>query len=88
MVSIALYQIFGKPFMGFLGVVTIFSFLVTAIFGLSFYQRIVRFKWHSNNSGSLDFKLNIVLLPIIYPLGNIIVSMSLEGYIIKTILFN
>ena len=46
MVSIALYQIFGKPFIVYLGVVTIISFLVTAIFGLSFYRGLLRFKWH------------------------------------------
>jgi hypothetical protein len=40
MVSIALYQIFGKPFIVYLGVVTIISFIVTAIFGLSFYRLI------------------------------------------------
>jgi hypothetical protein len=47
MVSIALYQIFGKPFLLYLGVVTIISFLVTAIFGLSFYRGWLRFEWHS-----------------------------------------
>jgi hypothetical protein len=46
MVSIALYQIFDKPFIVYLGVVTIISFLVTAIFGLSFYRGLLRFKWH------------------------------------------
>ena len=46
MVSIALYQIFGKPFILYLGVITIFSFLVTAIFGISFYRGLLRFKWH------------------------------------------
>jgi dolichyl-phosphate-mannose--protein O-mannosyl transferase len=40
MVSIALYQIFGKPFIVYLGVVTIISFIVTAIFALSFYRLI------------------------------------------------
>ena len=46
MVSIALYPIFGKPFILYLGVVTIISFLVTAIFGLSYYRGLLKFKWH------------------------------------------
>ena len=46
MVSIALYPIFGKPFILYLGVVTIISFLVTAIFGFSYYRGLLRFKWH------------------------------------------
>jgi len=40
MVSIALYQIFGKPFIVYLGVLIIISFIVTAIFALSFYRLI------------------------------------------------
>jgi hypothetical protein len=46
MVSIALYQIFGKPFKLYLGVITIIPFLITTIFGLSFYRGLLRFKWH------------------------------------------
>ena len=46
MVSIALYPIFGKPFILYLGVVTIISFLVTSIFGVSYYRGLLRFKWH------------------------------------------
>jgi len=46
MVSIALYQIFGKPFILYLGVITIISFLITTIFGLSYYRGLLRFKWH------------------------------------------
>jgi len=46
MVSIALYQIFGKPFILYLGVLVIISFIVTSIVGLSFYRGLLKFKWH------------------------------------------
>ena len=46
MVSIAFYPIFGKPFILYLGVITLISFLVTAIFGIGFYRGLLRFKWH------------------------------------------
>ena len=46
MVSIALYQIFGRPFILYLGIVTIISFLITALFGLSYYRGLLKFKWH------------------------------------------
>jgi hypothetical protein len=46
MVSIALYQIFGKPFILYSGVITIISFFITTIFGLSFYRGLLKFKWH------------------------------------------
>lgn len=46
MVSIAFYPIFGKPFVLYLGVITLISFLVTAIFGVGFYRGLLRFKWH------------------------------------------
>lgn len=46
MVNIALYPIFGKPFVLYLGVLTLTSFLITAVFGLSYYKGWLKFKWH------------------------------------------
>lgn len=46
MVSIALYQIFGKPFVLYLGVLTLTSYLVTAALGFSYYRGWLQFKWH------------------------------------------
>ncbi len=46
MVSIAFYPILGKPFILYLGAITLISFLITAAFGLSYYRGLLRFKWH------------------------------------------
>ena len=46
MVSIALYQIFGKPFILYLGVIIIISFIITAMSGFGFYRGLLKFKWH------------------------------------------
>jgi hypothetical protein len=46
MVNIALYPIFGKPFVLYLGVLTLTSFLITAVFGFSYYKGWLTFKWH------------------------------------------
>ncbi len=46
MVNIALYPIFGKPFILYLGILTLISFIVTAIFGFSYYRGLLKFKWH------------------------------------------
>lgn len=46
MVSIALYPIFGKPFVLYLGVLTLTSYLVTAALGISYYKGWLKFKWH------------------------------------------
>ena len=47
-VNLALYPILGKPFILYLGIVTLVSFIITAILGLTIHNRWanIHFKWH------------------------------------------
>ena len=46
--NLALYPILGKPFILYLGIITLISFIITAILGLTIHNRWsnIRFKWH------------------------------------------
>lgn len=46
--NIAYYLIFGKPLIMYTGVLTLFSFLTTALLGFLHFKGIVKFpfKWH------------------------------------------
>ena len=69
MVSIAFYPIFGKPFVLYLGVITLISFLVTAAFGISFYRGLLRFKWHPTMV-VVSFLLAIIMAVVGVSAGN------------------
>ena len=69
MVSIAFYPIFGKPFVLYLGIVTLISFLVTAILGISFYRGLLRFKWHPTMV-LVSFFLAIIMAVVGISAGN------------------
>ena len=69
MVSIAFYPILGKPFVFYLGIITLISFLVTAIFGISFYRGLLRFKWHPTMV-VVSFFLAIIMTVVGVSAGN------------------
>lgn len=69
MVSIAFYPIFGKPFVLYLGIITLISFLVTAILGISFYRGLLRFKWHPTMV-VVSFFLAIIMTVVGVSAGN------------------
>lgn len=48
LLDISYYLIFGKPLIFYLGILTFFSFLFTALIGLLNWKgiRIIPFKWH------------------------------------------
>lgn len=50
---ITYYPIFGKPFILYLGVVTLISFIITASIGISIHEglRKIKFKWHPTMAG-------------------------------------
>jgi len=73
MVSIAFYPILGKPFVLYLGIITLISFLVTAIFGISFYQGLLKFKWHPTMV-VVSFFLAIIMTVVGISAGNITVG--------------
>lgn len=68
MVSIALYPIFGKPFVLYLGVLTLTSFLVTAVFGFSYYRGWLQFKWHPT----------MVIISFIFAIFMTVIGLSLH----------
>lgn len=60
--EITYYLIFGKPFIMYLGIATLLSFLITAFIGFSVYHRrmaIIPFKWHPKMA-ALSIALAIV----------------------------
>jgi hypothetical protein len=89
MASIAFYPIFGKPFILYLGVITLISFLVTAIFGISFYRGLLRFKWHPAMV-AVSFFLAIIMTVVGVSAGNPLVGilgiLTLFSFFIAAIL--
>lgn len=73
MVSIAFYPIFGKPFVLYLGIITLISFLVTATIGISFYRGLIRFKWHPTMV-VVSFFLAIIMAVVGVSAGNITIG--------------
>ncbi len=51
--EITYYPIYGKPFILYLGIVTLTSFLITASIGLSIHKgwARIRFRWHPTMAG-------------------------------------
>jgi hypothetical protein len=51
--SITYYPIYGKPFILYLGIVTLISFIITASIGISIHEglRNIKFKWHPALAG-------------------------------------
>lgn len=73
MVSIALYSIFGKPFVLYVGAITLISFIITAIIGLSFYRGLLKFKWHPTMV-VVSFFLAIIMAVVGISAGNPLVG--------------
>ena len=73
MVSIALYPIFGKPFILYVGIIALISFLITAIIGLSFYRGLLRFKWHPTMA-VVSFFFAIIMAVVGLSAGNLFVG--------------
>ena len=48
LIDITFYQIFGKPFILYLGIPALISFSITALFGIIIHKRWsnIRFIWH------------------------------------------
>ena len=46
--NITYYPIYGKPFILYLGIITLISFVITASIGISIHEglRNIKFKWH------------------------------------------
>jgi len=50
---ITYYPIFGKPFILYLGILTLFAFIMTASIGISIHEglRNIKFRWHPTMAG-------------------------------------
>lgn len=69
MVAIAFIPVFGKPLILYIGVITFASFLITAIFGISYYRGLLKFKWHPTMI-VVSFFLAIVMAIVGVSAGN------------------
>ncbi len=51
--NLAYFPIYGKPFILYLGTVTLISFIITASIGISIHDglRNIKFKWHPTMAG-------------------------------------
>lgn len=89
MVSIALYQIFGKPFVLYLGVLTLTSYLVTAALGFSYYRGWLQFKWHPAMvvvSFIFAVLMTIIGLSLHKPLVGILGLLTLFSFVIAAMI--
>ncbi|UTB32344.1 MAG: hypothetical protein NKF70_12760 [Methanobacterium sp. ERen5] len=89
MVSIALYPIFGKPFVLYLGVLTLTSYLVTAALGFSYYRGWLQFKWHPAMvvvSFIFAVLMTLIGLSLHKPLVGILGLLTLFSFVIAAVI--
>jgi len=75
--NITYYPIYGKPFILYLGIITLTSFLITAMLGITIRKKLrdIRFVWHPTMAG-----ISISLAILHGPLGILRFSRELTKY--------
>jgi len=89
MVGIGLYPIFGRPFVIYLGVLTLASFFLTAVFGFSYYRGWLKFKWHPTMvviSFILAMLMTFIGLSLHKPLVGTLGILALFSFIIASLI--